>query len=207
MVAGNIASANGRPECLEPRGYSEQRSPGVLDTQALEQFLAGVERRAFHRARLAVGSRDDALDVVQDAMLKLAERYAHREPSEWGPLFQQILHSRIMDWHRKSRVRNRWRVWLGKSNEADAPDPIENQPAAAAANPDRGVADERMTGALEAALRMLAPRQQQAFLLRVWEGLDVGETATAMGCSQGSVKTHYSRAVHALRAALSDHYD
>ena len=157
-------------------------------------------------AEIATGNRDDALEIVQDAMLKLASRYAARPEREWAPLFQRILQSRITDFHRRSVVRRRWRVWLASGDEDGVrPDPIENQPGPASTEPDRQSDAERMTAALERALQALPLRQRQAFLLRVWEDLDVAETARAMGCSEGSVKTHLSRAMHALRAALGDY--
>lgn len=173
--------------------------------QALDRFLAGVERRAYRMAEIATGNREDALDIVQDAMLKLAQSYGRRSEAEWGPLFHRILQSRIRDWYRRSRVRNRWRVWLGSSDERGG-DPIQELADPAGVDPAHRVAMQDATGALEAALRALPLRQQQAFLLRVWEGLDVAETARVMGCSSGSVKSHFSRAVHALRARLGEHW-
>ena len=156
-------------------------------------------------ALIATSNRDDALDVVQDAMLKLAQRYAGRDAQEWGPLFHQILQSRIRDWYRRSQVRNRWRVWFGTDSE-DAAEPVRNLADPGRPDPMECAAQARATASLETALRSLPLRQQQVFLLRVWEGLDVADTARAMGCSAGSVKTHYSRAVHTLRAQLEDHW-
>jgi RNA polymerase sigma-70 factor (ECF subfamily) len=170
----------------------------------VERFLAGVERRALRMAELATGNRDEALDIVQDAMLVLVRRYAGRGADDWGPLFHRILQSRIRDWYRRSRVRNRWRAWLGADDEDD--DPLAALPDPGARRPEDLLGHERAGAALEAALRALPLRQQQAFLLRAWEGLDVAATAAAMGCSQGSVKTHYSRAVHTLRNLLEDHW-
>ena len=155
-------------------------------------------------AQFASGNRDEAFDIVQDAMLALTRRYAERAPQEWGPLFQRILQSRIRDSYRRARVRNRWRVWFSSDNEND--DPLATLPDPRARRPEELLGTERAGVALEAALRSLPLRQQQAFLLRSWEGLDVCATAAAMGCSQGSVKTHYSRAVHRLRELLEDHW-
>jgi len=186
-----------------PRAARRRRQ--ALDTQALDRFLAGVERRALRTAEIATGNREDALDLVQEAMLTLARRYAARGPDEWGPLFHRVLQSKIMDWHRRTKVRRRWRVWFSRRDD-EADDPLENQPARPQEGPEHGLERERMTATLEAALGALPLRQQQAFLLRTWEGLDVAETAAAMGCSAGSVKTHYSRAVHALRERLRDHH-
>ena len=165
-----------------------------------------MERRALRTAELSTGNRDDALDVVQDAMLVLARRYGHLGPEDWGPLFHRVLQSRIMDWHRRTKVRNRFRVWLRGSDE-EREDPLESRPAPPGVAPEHGVERGRFAESLERALTALPPRQRQAFLLRTWEGLDVAATALAMGCSQGSVKTHYSRAVHALRDRLEEFHD
>ncbi|MCR4346948.1 MAG: RNA polymerase sigma factor [Sulfuricaulis sp.] len=174
-------------------------------TQALDRFLAGVERRAFVTARLATGNADDAHDIVQDAMLTLVRSYASRSEQEWGPLFHTILQSRITDWHRRNKVRNRFRVWFGGKDEEDETDPLQNIADGRSPNPSGQLQDKQAMAALETAIHKLSARQQQAFLLRVWEGLDVAQTARAMKCSEGSVKTHYSRAVHALREQLEEH--
>lgn len=155
-------------------------------------------------AQLATGNRDEAFDIVQDAMFALARRYAERAPDEWGPLFQRILQSRIRDNYRRARVRNRWRVWFHSDEDSD--DPLAAQPDPHARRAEELLGNERAGAALEAALRALPLRQQQVFLLRSWEGMDVAATAAAMGCSQGSVKTHYSRALQRLRALLEDHW-
>jgi RNA polymerase sigma-70 factor (ECF subfamily) len=171
----------------------------------LDRFLAGVERRAFLTARFALGNADDALDVVQDAMLQLVRSYANRGEQEWGPLFHTILQSRISDWRRRAKVRNRLRVWFGGKEEDGDSDPLQNIADSRSPDPPGQLRDKQAMAALEAAIHKLPPRQQQAFMLRVWEGLDIAQTARAMKCSAGSVKTHYSRAVHALRAQLEDH--
>ncbi|MGE0385064.1 MAG: RNA polymerase sigma factor [Gammaproteobacteria bacterium] len=172
----------------------------------LDRFLAGVERRALRMAQFATGSRDDALDIVQEAMMTLVRSYGTRPPGEWGPLFHRVLQSRINDWHRRRVVRNRLRVWLGRKGEDDdAPDWTESI-ADERPGPDGALGGEQALGAIERALRRLPLRQQQAFLLRAWEGLDVKDTARAMGCTEGSVKTHYFRAVNALRAQLGEHW-
>ena len=156
-------------------------------------------------AYLATGNREDALDVVQDAMLKLAQRYSSHASHEWAPLFHQIMQSRIRDGYRRSQVRNRWRSWLNNDEDGDAPEAIQTLADPSGAGPPERMAQTRAAASVEAALRKLPLRQQQAFLLRVWEGLNVADTAKAMGCSSGSVKTHYSRAVHSLRLSLEDH--
>lgn len=156
-------------------------------------------------AWLATNSREDALDIVQDAMLRLARRYADRAEDEWGPLFHRIVQSVIRDWYRRSRVRNRWRQFFGTAEE-EGDDPLETQVAASDPGPSESLAGEQALSSLDAAIQALPLRQQQAFLLRQWEGLNVAETAAAMGCTEGSVKTHYSRAVASLRNQLEDHW-
>lgn len=156
-------------------------------------------------ALIATANIDEAFDVVQDAMLAFVKRYATRPAAEWGVLFYRTLQSRITDWHRRATVRNRFRGWLGGSNqEPDDEDPIATVPDTATPDPAEQMLRRDLGEAIENALRTLPLRQQQAFLLRAWEGLDVAETAFAMGCSEGSVKTHYSRAVHTLRNHLKE---
>jgi RNA polymerase sigma-70 factor (ECF subfamily) len=179
----------------------------TLDSkQALDRFLAGVERRAFVTARMATRNADDAMDIVQDAMLRLVQHYGARAEGEWAPLFHRILQRCIFDWYRRTRVRNRWRHWFARDDEDDA-DPLENQPDPAAREPVDAAASGRTLAALDTAVAQLPPRQQQAFLLRACDGMDVEQTARAMDCSTGSVKTHYSRAVHTLREKLKDHWE
>ncbi len=170
----------------------------------MEQFLASVERRAYGIAKMAVGQREEALDIVQDAMLKLVQRYAHKPQDEWRCLFFKILHNRIRDWYRRNAVSNRWRVWLGKLGlgEDEEADPLAMFADTHTPGPGEALHDERSMGKLSSAVEKLPLRQQQAFLLRVWEGLSEEETAIAMGCSKGSVKTHFSRAREALKGAL-----
>lgn len=182
---------------------------GTLDCgQSIEEFLAAIERRALRMAEIATGNREDALDLVQDAMLGLVKSYGNRTCDDWPPLFYRILQSRIRDWYRRNRVRNRFRVWLGglRGDEDDAQaDAIQNLPDAQPGVEQQIIGQDAMLQ-LQDALQTLPLRQQQAFLLRAWEGLDVSATAFAMECSEGSVKTHYSRAVHRLREQLEDHW-
>lgn len=176
-------------------------------TQAIDHFLAGVERRALRIAQIATGNDDEALDLVQEAMVRLVQHYADRDDSEWGPLFHCILQSRIRDWYRRAKVRNRWREWFGHNPESDenSDDPLETV-ADPSAGPDEELRRKRAGSALIAALRTLPLRQQQAFLLRIWEELDVAQTAAAMKCSEGSVKTHLFRALRSLRKQLGEHW-
>jgi len=183
-----------------------RRTTTLDQTRALDRFLASNERRAFRLAHIATGDVDEAMDLVQESMLKLVQRYGSRDEAEWGPLFHAILQSRIRDWYRRTRVRNRWRQWLGKREEADDEDPLASIPDSDHKSSEEQLVLKRATAALEQALRTLPLRQQQAFLLRAWEELDVAATARAMGCSQGSVKTHYFRAIQTLRKILGDHW-
>ncbi|HEB98550.1 MAG TPA: RNA polymerase sigma factor [Thiotrichales bacterium] len=170
----------------------------------LEQFLAKVEARAFRMAQFATGNRDDALELVQEAMLGLAERYADRDASEWPPLFHRILQSRINDWYRRRKVRRWTLAWGDDPRGSEMPEP--EFPDRQATDPADGVARQQAMAALQQALGQLPLKQQQAFLLRIWEGLDVKATAFAMNCSEGSVKTHLHRATMKLREILGEHW-
>lgn len=173
----------------------------------LNQFLAEVERRALRFAEIAVRDRDEALDLVQDAMIKLARKYVDKPTHEWAPLFYRILQNGVRDWHRRQMVRNRVMVWFGGAAGGDDDyDVVAQAPDLAGRTPERDLQLHEAMRGLEAAIHKLPPRQREAFMLRTFEGLDVAGTATAMGCSQGSVKTHYFRAVHALREQLGEHW-
>jgi len=174
----------------------------------MDRFLASVEKQAYQMAVIAVGNSEEALDLVQDAMLGLARHYSARAEEEWRPLFFRILQSRIRDWHRRDRVRKRWRGWLDRwrgEKEGEDSDPFHEVAAPDSWNPARKVEDNAALTALVEALGKLPLRQQQTFLLRAWQGLSIEETATAMQCTAGSVKTHYSRALHTLREMLEGH--
>jgi RNA polymerase sigma-70 factor, ECF subfamily len=174
--------------------------------RALNEFLASVELKAFRIAQITLRHEEDALDVVQDAMFQLARAYGERPAEEWKPLFYRILENRIRDVQRRRMVRNRVIAWLPfrrNDEEDDLPDPVE-QAASPVLGPVQQMQVDETMQALEAALHALPGRQRQAFLLRTMEGMDVAQTAAAMGCSEGSVKTHYFRAVNALRARLGD---
>lgn len=161
-----------------------------------------MERRAYRIAEYGCGNAADALDIVQDAMLRLVDRYRARPPAEWAPLFYRILEHRLQDHHRRGSVRRRVFGALGFDDE-EGSDPLERVPGPADAQPEVRLSDAEQRAVLREAIKGLPLRQQQAVLLRDWEGLDVRGTAFAMGCSEGSVKTHYSRAIAHLRAALA----
>ena len=169
----------------------------------LDKFFTGIEKRAYRMTELAIGNKDDALDILQDAMCKLVEKYADHDPSDWAPLFYRILQNRIRDWYRKENFRNRFRVWFGSRDE-DPVEFLENQAGVTDQGPEDDLHNSRMLDLLGRGIRQLPVRQQQAFMLRTFEELDVRQTAEIMGCSEGSVKTHYSRAVQRLHAILGD---
>lgn len=169
----------------------------------LDAFLASVERRAYRMALLATREPADALDIVQDAMLKLVQKYRTRPNLEWPALFQRILQNRILDWHRRQTRTQRWLVFLKPANEDDdAEDALAQVADEKEHNPANLLALANDMEILLQAVEALPIRQQQAFLLRAWEGLDTAATAAAMECSEGAVKTHYFRALQSIRAAL-----
>ncbi len=180
-------------------------TPREIDT-----FLAGVERRAFKQAVYAVQDHHSALDVVQNAMMKLVERYGDRPAEELPPLFQRILQNAIHDHFRRAKVRDFWVRLVSplRDKEDEHTETLESVAGAVEApareNPEQRSVGNEQLALIEQALATLPARQRQAFLLRYWEELDVAETAKAMGCSEGSVKTHCFRAVAALAAWLRE---
>ena len=190
---------------MDGQGPFDPVSPAAFpgaDTLALDGFLASVERRALRMAELALGHREDALDAVQDAMVGFLG-YRERPQSEWPALFFSVLRSRITDRHRRRAVRQRVLGWFGHADPEDGDDPLARVP-----DPTPGPAEHRERElawqALGVALRALPRRQREAFLLRELQGLSVAEAAVAMGCSEGSVKTHLFRAQAQLRERLED---
>lgn len=183
----------------------------------METFLASIERRAYRTALVAVGQQADALDIVQDSMMKLVQSYPDRNEQEWPALFHRILHNRITDWHRGASVRWRWLPLRGGSNAGSN--------AGSSANDDdvdseiAELADENEAGPLQhlsltqdmntvlQALDGLPWRQQQAFMLRAWEGFDTRTSAEIMKCSEGSVKTHFYRAQQSLKSSLESGHE
>jgi RNA polymerase sigma-70 factor, ECF subfamily len=175
----------------------------VEHSRELEAFLRGVAPRAFRIARLGLREDQDALDAVQEAMIKLARRYGGRPAAEWTPLFYAILRNCVHDLQRSHRSRHTLVSWLKRfvpHGEAEGPELGMDAPP----DPAEQVQSMQELTRLEHAVARLPARQREAFLLRNVENLDVRETANAMGCTEGSVKTHYSRAVRALREQLGD---
>ena len=175
----------------------------------LDAFLRGVEKRAFKRTYYHVRNEESALDIVQDSMMKLAEHYGHKSPEELPMLFQRILSNTTLDWFRRQKTRNALFTPLGDfdSQGGDGEFDLLEALLANSDNPQQessqSQAERAQTlHAIELEIQNLPARQREAFLMRYWEELDLAETASAMGCSQGSVKTHCSRAVSALAKAL-----
>jgi RNA polymerase sigma factor (sigma-70 family) len=164
----------------------------------LEAFLAGIDARAFRFAEIALRHRDDALDAVQDAMMKMLAYRSH-PPSEWSPLFWSILRNRIVDLQRRGLFRLRWLVPGSSGDDGEPLDWADDSP-----DPSRNNDSREAWTRISAALGRLPARQREAFTLRVLEELDVADTARAMGCSEGSVKTHLSRARDALQKQLEE---
>ncbi len=178
----------------------------------LDAFLAGVERRAYKQALFAVRQEESALDVVQDTMMKLSEKYGDRPAEELPLLFTRILQNNIRDWFRRSKVRSTWTTLFSSltPNDAEANnedyDPLETLEAEQGSKQAESAADQvsrgQIVSIIETEVAKLPARQREAFVLRYWEEFDVAETAEAMGCTEGSVKTHCSRATHTLAVAL-----
>jgi RNA polymerase sigma-70 factor (ECF subfamily) len=189
---------------FRPPGQAPAQAGHAVPDEAprdMDGFLASVERRAFRVAELALGHREDALDAVQDAMIRL-QRYRHKPPTEWTPLFWSILRRQVTDRHRRNTLRRRFDSWLGRGDE-DEGDPMEALPDPGL-DPSGEHLRQRRWQALGQALRQLPRRQRECFLLRELQGLSVAEAAAAMGCSEGSVKTHLSRALAALRGRMEE---
>ena len=177
----------------------------MASAQEISDFLRQVERRAFRQTAYAVRDDHAALDIVQDAMLKLAEKYANKPVAEYPMLFQRILQNAMRDYWRRQKVRNLWTTLFSSfgTQEDEDYDPLETLVVEdGAPDPAAALEQRQVMGLIEKALAKLPARQREAFVLRYWEELDVAETAAAMGCSEGSVKTHCSRAVGALSALL-----
>jgi RNA polymerase sigma factor (sigma-70 family) len=176
----------------------------------LSDFLESVERRAFKQAVYAVRKDEAALDIVQDAMIKLAEKYGDKPAAELPMLFQRILQNTILDYFRREKVRNTWVSLFSSMGKREGDDDdfdiLESYAAEEGSASSESSADqvERMQtlAIIDAEVQKLPARQREAFLMRYWHDMDVAETAEAMGCSEGSVKTHCSRATHALAESL-----
>jgi RNA polymerase sigma-70 factor, ECF subfamily len=189
---------------------ANNRGATLASRSELAAFLQGVEKRAFKQAVFAVRDEEAALDIVQDAMLRLAEKYGHLPAAELPALFHRIVQNAIRDWFRRQKVRSLWTTLLSSvgagRDEDDEQDPLETLQTAGRSYsqdaPAEHLEQAQVLEIIDQEISRLPARQREAFILRYWEELDVAETARAMNCSEGSVKTHCSRAAHALQAAL-----
>jgi RNA polymerase sigma-70 factor, ECF subfamily len=185
-------------------------APSALATEKeLSDFLKSVEKRAFKRTVYAVRGDDAALDIVQDAMIRLAEKYTDRPAAELPLIFQRILSNATMDWFRRQKVRNAVITNLSDFDGSDEQgdfDLLETLEIVEGTLGTESASDvvsrSQILALIDGQVGELPARQREAFLLRYWEEFDVAETAALMGCSEGSVKTHCSRAVQALAKAL-----
>jgi RNA polymerase sigma-70 factor (ECF subfamily) len=189
---------------------THRRKRRMAAEKELAQFLQSVERRAFKQAMFAVRDEDHALDIVQDSMMRLAEKYGDKPAEELPMLFTRILQNSIHDHFRRQKVRNTWvtvfSAFRKDGDESDDADILESLEAEQGTQQAESAGDkverEQVLQAIDDEIQKLPTRQREAFLLRYWEDMDVAETAAIMGCSEGSVKTHCSRATHALAKAL-----
>ena len=200
--ATNLDAVNAVAEPLVPPLFGDVATCALPTT--LDAFLAQVERRALRMAELQLRHREDAMDAVQDAMLRLVKHYRDKPATEWPPLFWGILRRRVVDLQRRRKVRSIVSGWLGGGYDSDGADLPVWEPADHGPGPFDRARDAQSWADLATALQQLPSRQREAFLLRMLEGLDGAQTAHAMGCSEGSVKTHLSRAMQHLRVHLED---
>lgn len=176
--------------------------------QELSNFLESCEKRAFKQAVYAVRDHHAALDIVQDAMIKLSEKYGDKPAAELPMLFQRILQTTTLDYFRRQKVRNQWVSLFSNMGDDDHEefDLLETYEGEEGSQSSESSADKveraQVLEIIEQEVQKLPARQREAFVMRYWEDMDVAETAAAMGCSEGSVKTHCSRATHALAIAL-----
>ena len=170
----------------------------------MEEFLKSVEKKAFRMIQIATGQTDDSLDLLQDCMMAFVRKYSDKSKSEWKPLFYRVVQNRIRDWYRREKVKKLFFISLsGRQDTLDNPsDPLESIEDNKGVDSSTALKTSQAMKKLDDVLKQLPARQQQVFLLRSWEGLNTEETARAMGCTQGTVKTHYSRALTKLKQEL-----
>jgi RNA polymerase sigma-70 factor (ECF subfamily) len=179
----------------------------MASEKELSDFLRASEKRAFKQVIFAVRDEDAALDIVQDAMIKLSQSYGDKPIEELPMLFTRIVQNCTKDWFRRQKVRNTWVSLFSsfkKSDDESDPEEYLETPDTQTFGQESSKQLERaeLTDILEKEIEKLPKRQREAFLMRYWEELNITETAEIMGCSEGSVKTHCSRATQSLAAAL-----
>jgi RNA polymerase sigma-70 factor (ECF subfamily) len=209
-VRSSRKALRGEALLVPSRANNTAPAEGLLASRSeLSAFLEGVERRAFKQAVFAVREEEAALDIVQDAMLRLAEKYGHRPAEELPLLFHRIMQNAIRDWFRRQKVRSLWTTLfssLSPGREEDDQDPLETIEPVDGSSVEEPPAAQleraQVLEIIEQEIARLPERQREAFIMRYWEELDVAETARRMRCSEGSVKTHCSRAAHTLATAL-----
>lgn len=172
----------------------------------MEDFFRSIERQAFRISLFACGNREDALDLVQDSMCSFISKYSRKAQSEWKPLFYKILQNKIRDLYRKRSIRSRWQALTGVTSDEDNTNLLEKLEDKKGLNPEQETQNMQAIERLQIELKLLSLKQQQVFLLRAWEGLSISETALAMGCSEGAIKSHYSRATERLRKKLGKYW-
>ena len=212
FFASMLMVAKSIPASLSPTAHADVSSPPyrMATDKELSDFLENVERRAFKQAAYAVRKEESALDIVQDAMIKLAEKYGDKPAAELPMLFQRILQNTILDYFRREKVRNTWvSLFSGmkpsgdEHEDFDILDTYESEQGSSAAESSADQVERaQILDLIDEEVQKLPARQREAFLMRYWQDMDVAETAEAMGCSEGSVKTHCSRATHTLAESL-----
>lgn len=202
MLAQEQSVAYVKPVSLQANNTMHTHRPMPL---SIDQWVKEIGRRGLMMANLALQYHDVSQDIVQDSLLAFISRYADKPPEQWTPLFYTILRSQIMDYKRKQARRGKWLTWFNRYDEdGEEEDPINQIATQTDENPETLLANANDIAIVQQVLSQLPDRQQQVFLLRVWEGLDIKTTATIIGCSESSVKTHYTRALQALRDGLQE---
>jgi RNA polymerase sigma-70 factor, ECF subfamily len=176
-----------------------------INRQQLDQFLARFESEAYKLSFVITQNREDALEVVQDSMLKLVHKYSHKSMDEWRLLFFRILQNRLRDYQRRKQFRQLFHLSPSKSEQQE--DEVEQFIDPNPISPESSLHSENAMRTIQQALRQLPLRQQQVFLLRAWQEFSTKEAAFALSISEGSVKTHYKRAIDQLRSQLGEHYE
>lgn len=196
-------------QCYPVNHYPSGEHLKLASHDELSKFLTEIERRAYKQALFAIRDEHIALDIVQDSMLKLAEKYGGKPTNELPMLFQRILQNTIRDHCRRQKVRSKWVSFMSslvpqhEETEYEPLDSLQDEDNnSQGLAPDASFEQSQLIALIEEALIILPARQREAFLLRYWEDMDTAETAAIMGCTEGSVKTHCSRATHSLASVL-----